>query len=253
MQLLTRFLISVALVGQLAQAQVAWIDKPVARWTDSDARLVLSESPWSKQVEPILKSEGPRGGRGVGIGSPLGTIGIGGGGIGIGGPRRGGRSGRGPGGGMPPVGMPGGGGRPMADEIAPRTISPVTIRWESALPVQEAELKTADGNAPIVDEANYALAIVGLPNRLANGDPQALAKQWKGQAKLKRSGKEDIKPSEVRVLPRDEGLVVMFLFSRTNEITASDREVEFEAVIGPLELKQIFTLREMSYAGKLEL
>ena len=249
MQLLTRFLISVALVGQLAQAQVAWIDKPVARWTDSDARLVLSESPWSKQVQPILKSDGPRGGRGVGIGSPLGTIGIGGGGIGIGGPRRGGRGGRGPGG----VGMPGGGGRPMGDEIAPRTIAPVTIRWESALPVQEAELKTADGNAPIVDEANYALAVVGLPNRLANGDPQALAKQWKGQAKLKRSGKKDIKPSEVRVLPRDEGLVVMFLFSRTNEITASDREVEFEAVIGPLELKQIFTLREMSYAGKLEL
>ncbi len=249
MQLPNRFLISVALIGQLAQAQVAWIDKPVARWTDSDARLVLSESPWSKQVEPILKSEGSRGGRGVGIGSPLGTIGIGGRGIGIGGPRRGGRGGRGPGGGMPPRG----GGRPMADEIAPRTIAPVTIRWESALPVQEAELKTADGNAPIVDEAKYALAVVGLPNRLANGDPQALAKQWKGQAKLKRSGKKDIKPSEVRLLPRDEGLVVMFLFSRTNEITASDREVEFEAVIGPLELKQIFTLSEMSYAGKLEL
>ncbi len=250
MQLLTRFLMPVALVAQLAQAQVAWIDKPVARWTDSDARLVLSESPWSKQVEPVLKNDGRRGGRGGGIGTPIGSIGIGVGGIGIGGPRRGGR---GPGGGMPPpVGLPQG-GRTIGDEIAPRSIAPVTVRWESALPVQEAELKTADGNAPIVDEANYTLAVVGLPNRLVNGDPQALAKQWKGQAKLKRSGKKDIKPSEVRVLPRDEGLVVMFLFSRSNPITINDREVEFEAVIGPLELKQVFTLSEMSYAGKLEL
>ena len=139
------------------------------------------------------------------------------------------------------------------DDITPRTLSAVTIRWESALPVQEAELKVADGNAPIVDEANYAIAVVGLPRRLIGNDPQALAKQIKGQAKLKRDGKKDIKPSEVRVLPRDEGLVVMILFSRTSEITANDRQVDFEAMIGPLELKQSFNLSDMNYAGKLEL
>ena len=252
MHLLARLLIPVALFSQLAHAQngwpVAWKDKPVARWTDADARLVLTESPWSKQVEPIFKQgNGPRG-RGVGIG-------MGGIGIGMGGPRMGGGRGGGRGG---PGGMPAGrgmdpGGRPPSEDIAPRSINPVTIRWESALPVQEAELKTADGNAPIVDESNYAIAVVGLPSRLALGDPQVLAKQWKSQAKLKRAGKKDVKPVEVRVLPRDDGLVVMYLFSRMNEITANDREVEFEAVVGPLELKQTFTLGEMSYAGKLEL
>ncbi len=245
-----RFVIPLLFVVQLAQGQIArspnplqvpWNDKPVARWTDSDARLLLGESPWSKQVEPVYKREGrPRGGpAGIGIGGGIG-------GIGIGGPRRGGPRRGGPGRGAMDQAMP-------IDDITPRTLSAVTIRWESALPVQEAELKVADGNAPIVDEANYAIAVVGLPTRLIGNDPQALAKQIKGQAKLKRDGKKDIKPSEVRVLPRDEGLVVMILFSRTSEITANDRQVDFEAMIGPLELKQSFNLSDMNYAGKLEL
>ena len=237
--------------GQIARGpiplQVPWNDKPVARWSDSDAHMVLSESPWSKQVEPVYKREGrPRGGR-PGIGQITGGIG----GIGIGNPRLGnprrGGMGRGPmGRGGMDQGMP-------IEEVAPRTLSAVTIRWESALPVQEAELKVADGNAPIVDEANYAIAVVGLPSRLVGNDPQALAKQIKGQAKLKRDGKKDIKPSEVRVLPRDEGLVVMILFPRSSEVSLNDRQVDFEAMIGPLELKQSFNLSEMNYAGKLEL
>ena len=144
-------------------------------------------------------------------------------------------------------------GRVQADDVAPRSLPLATVRWESALPVQEAQLKLADGNAPIIDESNYAISVAGLPNRLAGNDPLALAKQLKGQAKLKRSGKKDLKPSDVRVLPRDEGLVVLYLFSRTNEITLNDQQVDFEAQIGPLEFKQSFDLGAMSYAGKLEL
>lgn len=248
-----RFAIPLLFVMQLAQGQIVrgqiplqipWNDKPVARWSDSDAHLLLSESPWSKQVEPVYKREG--GSLHTGIGQIRGGIG----GIGIGKPRMGGPRGgmgRRPGGrGGMDQGMP-------IEEVAPRTLSAVTIRWESALPVQEAELKVADGNAPIVDEANYTIAVVGLPGRLVGNDPQALAKQIKGQAKLKRDGKKDIKPSEVRVLPRDEGLVVMILFSRTSEISVNDRQIDFEAMVGPLELKQSFNLSEMNYAGKLEL
>jgi len=127
------------------------------------------------------------------------------------------------------------------------------VRWESALPVQEAELKSRDANAPSVDEGHYAIAVLGLPTRMVGSDPQDSARRPKPQAELKRNGKKAIRPSDVRVLSRDDGPVVLFLFPRSKEITLADEQIEFGARIGPLELKQTFELTEMKYAGKLEL
>ena len=120
----------------------------------------------------------------------------------------------------------------------------LTVRWESALPVQEALLKTRDTGSPSVDEGHYAITVIGVPNRMTQGKPQA---------ELKIDGKKGIKSSDAKVIPRDEGNIIVFLFSRSHEITRSNKEVEFDAHIGPLEVNRSFQLDEMVYEGKREL
>jgi hypothetical protein len=224
--------ISVAL---LMAGDQPWKDKRIPEWSEDDAKLVLSNSPWAKTVTPALDrpTGGARGSRGGGIN-------IGGIGIGRGGSRMGGRGGRtdGPAG---PAGSP---------DVTPPTL---TVRWESALPVQEAQLKIHSANAPAIDEAHYAIVVLGLPSRMASGDPQNSADRLKPQAELKLDGKKTIRSSDARILPRDDGPVVVFLFPRSQEISLKDAQVEFEAHIGRLRLTLVFELNEMLYAGKLEL
>ena len=50
---------------------------------------------------------------------------------------------------------------------AAETPRPFNLRWESALPIREAELKARETNAPAVDEDHYAIAVYGIPEHLA--------------------------------------------------------------------------------------
>lgn len=220
-----------------------WKDKPVAEWSESDARQLLSDSPWAKPVAPRIQRrsnsrQGSRGGMGRG--------GINIGGIGIGGPRIGGRGG---GMGRVPTTDPGVGG----DRNPDRTPPSMTVRWESALPVQEAQLKIRDGNSPSVQEGYYTIAVLGIPNRITGGDPQRLQNQLKHRAELKRDGKKAIRSLEARVLSREDGLMVLFMFPKSAMIVEGDKRVEFAANIGPFELAQNFELADMIFAGKLAL
>ena len=67
---------SVALVSY---AQQPWKGKPLAEWTEDDARQVLSNSPWAKLVTPkVDRSESSRGGYGGrrgGMGGGIGGMG----------------------------------------------------------------------------------------------------------------------------------------------------------------------------------
>jgi len=230
---------------QAVVAGESWKDKQIAEWSQDDAKQVLSDSPWVKTATPTIgrsASDGPRrsgrrGGFGVG-GVGIGLPGVGGMG------RRGGIGGPGTGGGGYPRGGQTGGTND--DSHLPST---VTLRWESALPVRGAELKTHDPNAPIVDEDAYAIAVYGLPNRMTLSDPEQLKKQ----ATLKRDGKKDMKPSRVELLQKDDGPVIVYLFPRTQEITKDDRKILFDAEIGRLKLGQSFYLDDMVYQGKREL
>ncbi len=188
-------------------------------------------------------------GRGGGIG--IGGIGIGlpgGGGMG----RRGGMGGPGMGGGgYPPGGQP----RGTNDGSGTHSTEPPTLklRWESALPVREAELKTHDNSAPTLDENHYAIAVYGVPRRMVDADSENLAARLKKQAAIKRDGKKDLKPSRVEVLQREEGPVIVYLFPRSTEITRQDKRIEFDAEIGRLKFTQAFYVDEMTYQGKIEL
>jgi hypothetical protein len=230
--------IALAAVFVLGAADdLAWKTKPVPEWTADDAQQVLTDSPWAKTVHPTLtqSSNGQprRGGRGGGIG-----IGFPGGGMGR-------RYPGGGGGGYP------GGNRPPDDNSVER--QPLKLRWESALPIREAELKARETAAPEVDQDHYAIAIYGVPSRMVNGDPKTVGDQLKKNAALKRDGKKDLKPSGVDVLQREDGSVIVYLFPRSAEISKQDKRVELDARIGRLEVKQPFWVEEMVYQGKMEL
>ena len=155
------------------------------------------------------------------------------------------------------MGRRGGGGYPQSgqsgDDNSTYSEPPtLKLRWESAMPVREAELKTKDNDAPTLDQDHYAIAVYGVPNRMM-GDTKNIEDRLKKKAAIKRDGKKDLKPSSVEVLQRDDGPVIVYLFPRTKEITKEDRRLEFDAEVGRLQFTQSFYVDEMMYRGKLEL
>ena len=233
-----------------------WKDKKLAEWTDEDTKLVLTDSPWAKTAYPTINrnnnqrgmnngrgGNGGRGGRGGGIN--LGGLGI----------PIGGRGGGGP------MGSPGSGGgsndptsngrypRPSSDdgETRPKNNDPqtLTLRWESAQPIQDAQLKSKNTDSPNIDASHYAIVVSGLAPRFMNAD--------KPKAELKKDGKTTIKQSDFKILRRDEGNMMVFLFPRSKEISTKDKRVEFHAIIGQMEIRESFYVADMVYNGKLEL
>jgi hypothetical protein len=230
-----------AAAGLIWAADPTWKDKQVSEWSDNDAKQVLADSPWVKSVTPSWAKNSPSSSSpGMGRG---GNVGFGIPGLGF------------PGGGM---GRRGGGGNPNNtnpnNDSSNQKLPMLTLRWESAMPVREAELKARDVNAPTLeDEDHYAIAVYGIPVTMTNGDTKKLADDCKKNATLKREDKKDIKPSSVQVLRREDGPVVLFLFPRTKEITNDDRRVEFDAQINKLALTESFYLEDMTFQGKTEL
>jgi hypothetical protein len=231
----------------LLAANASWQDKEASDWNEDEVKQVMSDSPWAKMVTPQYSQDDSsrRAGNGGG-GRGMGGGGIGIGGIGISLPGMGRRYPQG--GGYPQGGSDNGRGDRNYDNP-----TELTLRWESALPIREAELKAKETNAPSVDENHYAIAIFGVPSRMASGDRRSLEDTLRKQAVLKRDGKKDIKPSGVEVLNREDGPVIVYLFPKSSEISKSDRRVEFDGQIGKLKFAEPFYLEDMVYRGKLEL
>jgi hypothetical protein len=236
-------LLGILPVSLLLAADLSWKDKQVPEWSEDDAKQVLADSGWVKSVTPSLtkstqSSPGPGYGRNGNVGFGIPGLGFpGGGGMG----RRGG-------------GYPNNNPNNNPNNDANQKLPMLTLRWESAMPVREAELKARDVNAPTLeDEDHYAIAVYGIPVTMVNGDSKKLADDCKKNAALKREDKKDIKPTSVQVLRREDGPVIVFLFPRTKEITNDDRRVEFDAQINKLALTQSFYLEDMMFQGKVEL
>ena len=258
-------LIPVSAAALLAASDQPWKDVKAAEWSDDDTKMILNESPWSKQVTPIVNPESNR------IQNPLGRGGYPGGG---GGGRRGGGY-PGGGGGYPGGGggYPGGGGggggrsrnpddqdpngggqnRRRTDDDSTENTKPVILRWESAEPVQQAILKAKDSNAPVMHEKEYAIVISGLPNRLGRGANVLDEKTLKNNATLKKDSNKKIKPIAVKVMRLEDGTKIVYYFSRKDEITLKDRMIEFDAKIGRFEIARPFVLTEMIFDGKLSI
>ena len=153
----------------------------------------------------------------------------------------------------------------------------VLIRWQSALPMKQALVKSkfgsesgTAGQAQAIlenQETYYVIAVekvpmmgagrpraAGGPEQEAGADPAERMRQMLARATtLNRKGKDPIKPEDVKVAKGQKTMTVYFLFPRTEAITLEDKEVEFATRLGPLEIKRKFKLQDMVYAGKLEL
>jgi hypothetical protein len=221
-------------------ADPAWKSKPASQWTEGDANQILAASPWSKQIRAtvtrrLTEDQLREGGQ---MGQPRGV----------------GNEGVDPKGSGPKVSPDV--FSPHADDRGTRSLpQPITLklRWESALPVRIAELKSHETEPPTLEGDGYRIAVYGIPAGDFKGDPKKLGEPLKNLAALKRDGKKDVRPVSVEVFLREGDVVVVYLFPLSAEITRNDRLIQFEAHIGRIVLAQTFDLNEMEFQGKLEL
>jgi hypothetical protein len=224
----------------LIAADPVWVSKPIANWTEDDARQVLASSPWAKSaIAGVTRRETEDERReGGAMGQPTG------------------------------VGFDGVDDKfhnkslqsiasnPFAVDKTPPPKRPVirlTVRWESALPIRAAEFKAHEAQPPTLSDVGYSIAVYGVPASFAKGDPTSLGKPLKEFAFLKREGKTDVKPSSAEVFQLEGSVVVVYQFPLSAEIGRKDSIVEFSALIGRLQVTQHFLVEEMQYQGKLEL
>jgi len=222
----------------LIAAEPAWQSKSIADWTEDDAQQILAHSPWSKTVLAGITRRETEDER-----------------------REGGN-----------MGQPTGVGYDGVDERRARPVSPgsllpapyaasplrsqplrLTVRWESAFPIRAAELKTHEAEPPTLSDDGYSIAVYGLPASVAKGDPTSLGKPLKEAAFLRRDGKRDVKPLRVEVFELERSVAVVYLFPLSAEIGKRDSIVEFNALIGRLQVSEHFNVDEMLFGGKLEL
>jgi hypothetical protein len=223
----------------LVAADPSWKSKRVSDWTEEDARQVLTASPWARTARAVigrLQTEDERR-EGGDMGLPHG---IGYDGFADDRPR--------PNVPKSPIDLV----RPESD-VRQSEYFPLRLRWESALPVRVAELKSQVIAPPTSAGDGYIMAVYGVPTAKVKGDPRSLGEPLKSQAFLRREGKKDVKPSSVEVFQQEDGMVIVYVFPLSAEISKTDQRVEFDARIGRLGISQSFNVEEMQFQGRLEL
>ncbi|MGD1068813.1 MAG: hypothetical protein ABSB15_01625 [Bryobacteraceae bacterium] len=208
-----------------------WKSKPVSKWNEEDAKQILADSPWVKHVTPVwLRDLSPferrdGGNMNEGIGKGVGLAAITG------------------------IFNTETEEEAIARAHAKPRPDPVTVQWESALPVRTAEQKAGQTEIPPLNSDDYAIAVYGIPLPKRYN----LNSELKGLAAIHRYQKKDLKPSRVEILRHEDGkATVVYLFPRKVEITKKDGGIEFTAQIGRLFLAQYFYTSEMLIHDELE-
>jgi hypothetical protein len=237
-----------------------WTSKPYTDWSSKESQKIMSDSPWAHKVDVELKvtmptvksqSEGGRGRGGGGSGSgglttPDGTSSV----ANSGGDVRGGVGGG-------PAGAPNAPDGPVTQTV------PVTLIWQSALPVKQALVKIKYGAEAATsaeaktflerEEPFYVIDLSGLPantGEAAEGDKKAALLQLTA---LNVKGKDPIHAVEVQITPRGRLVDAVFAFPRTTPIGADDKDVEFSTKFDKLTVKSHFKPKDMVYHGKFEM
>lgn len=158
----------------------------------------------------------------------------------------------------------------------------VLVRWESALPIRQALLRSkalgmlptpgTDPTQAAAEPASYILTITGLvpsnqyrsigalPKQSSSDaddgtrpakDTEQVLEGLMGNTRLLVRGKATLRPENVKLDPAT-GVIRVF-FPRTVEIVKSDKEVLFTSRFGSLTLEKRFHLNDMMYQNRLEL
>ncbi len=202
-----------------------WNQKKPEDWTDDERKELLTRSPWAR--EAVIKYNDSVGGLGSEQQRSRGVY------------RRGTAQGN------PGTTEPGGGRNYHA-----------IVRWESALPIREANRNQSKDDPA----ANYILNVIGdvpMLGRQSNDETEAEFQQrmdmLKQYTKLEKKGDPIylVKVSYQKGPPATSG--TLFYFERNDLITVHDGTVTFVTKLGPLDVRCKFTPKEMLYLGKLEL
>lgn len=260
---LSSAVIAVLLFTPVAFGAERWSHKTPEQWSAQDVQRILTDSPWAKQEsarfpEIVVHDESAGSAQGdpnaAGVGSRAGM------------PLPGGQPGR----------WDGGVGR---DRSGTPTL-PVLVRWDSALPVRQALVRSGESDETLARSAtDYIITILGLwPGETAahgteqaqdnslgavppgtqpvqeQAAPQRLGRMREGlmaSTKLVPKGQPGISPEDVK-LDLKTGAIHLF-FPRNNPITLNDKEVTLSTQFGPMRVSAKFRLKDMASNGKLEL
>jgi len=226
-----------------------WEAKPPSEWNAEEAERMLTKSPWAKGAFPADNGE-------TDLTDAM--------------PASGGFSGR-------PAGAQTAGHRDYPTRSGSSAAGgndqrPATVRWESALPVQEA-LRIGASTGPNGGKPNpefekyYVIALIGdLPTEAGhrrggsgnsdgnNDNTDALRERrleiFKESASLERKNGR-IRPEKIDAPSGSNGPGFYFYFSRQDDISMDDKQVVFSTKLGAKLIKAKFTMKEMLYHGKL--
>ena len=234
-------LVLVVTAVHVIAADPPWKSEPAAQWTEQEARQILTKSPWAREIKAVvtrrLTEEQLREGGQMGQPRGVGNEGV---------------DPKGSGPKVSPNVITGPGADDRGSRSFPQSIT-LRLRWESALPVQIAEMKAHEIEPPTLEGDGYRIAVYGVPGGGFKGNPEQLGEPLKNLAALKREGKKDAKPVRVEVFQTEDDLVVVYLFPLSAEITRKDGLIHFYARVGRIAFTETFDLKEMEYMGKLEL
>jgi len=273
-----KLFLQVTLAGALgAVALLAsdfWKTKDYTQWTSDEVVKVLTDSPWAKEItvtsgqQGQQRRSGGRRGGGMGGGFPGG-----GGGGGYPGGGGGGYPGGGGGGGYPGGGGGGNGGGGMREQVV--------LRWDSALPIQQALLRqghhpassdddSKDASKPAgsksvedINQKYYVVSVLGLsmPSRRSNSDSSDddrqsaddLRSRFLDAGTLIPRSKIAISAEDVQFEGRNGSTAIRFLFPKTFPLTVDEKEIVFQFQSQGVKFDHKFKLSDMQYQGKLAL
>ena len=244
-------------VNLMAHTAQPWAKDP-SQWTAEDAERVVADSPWAQPATASFDSGDARDSE-----IPLQLPGADQ--AGMSGPKG------------PTDGKWDGGVSPIPKGGVPRL--PITIRWDSALPIRQAfsRLQTT-GSAPSSNTAaaaqkDYVLTVLGLvpagryrtagqlptqsrsddseDGKVDPQDPEQMLEGLMASSRLFPHGESAIRPEDVK-LDAATGELHLF-FPRSQAIDLKTKEVTFTTRFGSMTIQKQFRLKDMTYKGKLEL
>jgi hypothetical protein len=213
-------------------------EKPPDAWSAEDVAALLHNSPWSIQAAAVMEDPEDTARDPTPAGPPdTGQKGVG-------------------------ATKPRWDGEPGHNRMGRLATIPVTVRWESALPIRQAEKESA---APATA---YVISLTGLipANRYraagktetsssSDGsfdarNPEEVLEAFMSYSKLVAKGSPDLQPENVKLDPLT-GTVRIFFPRRP--IDSDEKEVIFKTHFGGLNVKAKFHLSSMKYHGNIEL
>jgi hypothetical protein len=229
-----------------ARGNDPWNDKDPAAWNQKDVQKILTDSPWSKQLQFGIAADGS-------LSQNLPSIGVSGSSE-ISGTSPGGATGR--------IDSPPritGSNGPTGSPSDFKPVSKFTVSWHSSHIIREAILRERELSNESQDQASKDLAVNYDTYQISISGTDLRAFVKEGAANLKtrshlvtKSAKQTIPPSNIIVQGTENGTIIAIIFefprkTSTGEptIAPTEKSVEFDARVGALPLKVTFDVSKM--------